>query len=145
RASPIVVNVAFWRACKKLQPISFAQLKDLLMGLRRSLGVFTHFEHGQKSLLWDIDFTDALHAALSLFLLFQQFALTRDIAAIALCQDVLAHRMHGLACDDLRPDRSLDGYLKHLARDQFSHLGGERTSTFVGEIAVNDGRECVHR
>src|SRR5262245_32036600 len=79
-------------------------------------------QHGEKSFLRNIDLADALHAALSFFLLFQQLALARDVTAVALCDNVLADGRNILAGDDPASDRGLDGYFEHLSRDELPHL-----------------------
>src|SRR5688572_11263717 len=46
-------------------------------------------EHRQERLLRDLDAADLPHALLALFLLLEQLALARDVAAVALRGDVL--------------------------------------------------------
>ena len=67
----------------------------------------------------------------------------RDVAAVALGDDVLAHGVDGLAGDDLGADRGLDGDFEHLAGNQFAHLGDQGLAAFVGEVAVDDDGEGV--
>src|SRR6266498_5299664 len=74
-------------------------------------------EHRQEGLLRNLDLSDLFHALLPFLLFLEQFALARDIAAVALGGDVLAHRLHGLAGDDPAADRRLDGHLVELPRD----------------------------
>jgi len=68
--------------------------------------VFPHPQDGQKRLLRDIDFPDAL---LAFFLLFEELALARDVSAIALGQHILAQRAERFAGNDLSADGVLDG------------------------------------
>src|SRR5260370_1381685 len=75
-----------------------------------------HFENREERLLRDVDFADSLHAAFAFFLFLQQLALARDVTAVALGQNVLAHGGHSLAGDDLGSNRGLDGHFKHLPR-----------------------------
>src|SRR5437764_3392028 len=42
--------------------------------------IFAHAQHREEGFLGNINFADALHAALSRFLLLQQLALARDVA-----------------------------------------------------------------
>ena len=49
-----------------------------------------HFQRGEKRLLGDFHFADLFHAFLTLFLLLQQFAFARNIAAITFGDDVFA-------------------------------------------------------
>src|SRR4029078_7877178 len=69
-----------------------------------------------------LDAPDRLHLLLAFLLLLQQLALTRDVAAVALGEHVLALGLHGLAGDDLATDRGLDRHIEHLPRDQFLQL-----------------------
>ena len=61
------------------------------MGTRPgAVRVSVHLEDGEERLPGDLHRPHLLHALLSLFLLFEEFALARDVAAVALGQDVLA-------------------------------------------------------
>src|SRR5687767_3491453 len=53
----------------------------------------TSLQHRQEGFLRDFDGADLLHALFSFFLLFEQLALARDVAAVALRQHVLAQRL----------------------------------------------------
>src|SRR6476661_4338698 len=68
----------------------------------------SHLQHRQECFLRNIHTPDALHASLAFLLLLQQLALARNVAAVALGNDVLADRRHRLAGNDLRPNRRLD-------------------------------------
>src|SRR3982751_2105792 len=85
-------------------------------------------QDGEEGFLRDFDAADALHAALALFLLFEELALARDVAAVALGDDVLADGLDGLARDDLVADGGLYGDFEELARDELAHLLGEEAS-----------------
>src|ERR1035437_9319510 len=61
-------------------------------------------ENGQKTLLRNVDAAYPLHALLAFFLLFQQFALSADIAAITLGDHVLTQGSNRLASDYLGSD-----------------------------------------
>src|SRR6266849_10595936 len=50
-----------------------------------------NFEDGKKRFLGNIHLADAFHAALALFLFFEQLAFARDVAAITFGQNVFAH------------------------------------------------------
>src|SRR5690606_10821527 len=89
-------------------------------------------EHGEESLLRDLDAANALHALLAFLLLLEQLALSRDVAAVALGEHVLAQRANALARHHAAADRGLDGDLEHLARDELAHLRRERTAAGVG-------------
>src|ERR671916_277646 len=94
-------------------------------------------EHGQERLLWHLDRAHLLHALLALLLLLEQLALARDVAAVALGQDVLALRLDGLAGDDARADRGLDRDVVLLARDLRLELLRERAADLVRLVAVD--------
>src|SRR5262245_20160623 len=91
-----------------------------------------HLEEGQERLLGDVHPADLLHALLALLLLLEELALARDVAAVALGEDVLAQGRHVLACDDLAADRRLDRHLEELARDLLAQLGREAAALLRG-------------
>src|SRR5262245_61016201 len=90
-------------------------------------------KHRKERLLGDLHAAHPLHALLALSLLLEQLPLARDIATVALGEDVLPHRPDRLPGDDVRADRRLDRDLEHLARDERAQLLDERTP----------GRRCV--
>src|SRR5256885_14791030 len=49
-----------------------------------------HLQRGDKSFLRDVDLAELPHLLLAFLLLLQKFAFARDVAAVALCGDVLA-------------------------------------------------------
>src|ERR1019366_95102 len=74
----------------------------------RGFGSFTpDLQYRQEGLLRNLDLSHLLHALLALFLLFEQLALARDVAAIALGQHVLAQRLDRGARDHVAPDGGL--------------------------------------
>ena len=85
-----------------------------------------------------------LHTLLALFLFLEQLALTRDIAAIALGQNVLAARLDGGAGNDLVADGTLNRHLEQLARNDFLELVAQAAGQAIGLILVNDKRKRVH-
>src|SRR3990167_4691806 len=90
------------------------------LGSRNLLAVA--LQHGKEGFLRNLDLAELLHALLAFLLLLEQFLLARGVAAVALGQHVLAHGLHRRARDDLRADRSLDGHVEHLPRNQVLHL-----------------------
>src|SRR5205085_7821478 len=100
-------------------------------------------QDGEERLLGDLDVADLLHALLAGLLLLQQLALARDVAAVALGDHVLAHRLHRLARDDLRADRRLDRDLELLARDLSAQPLDQRAARGFGLVLVDDHRESV--
>ena len=94
-----------------------ASILEQVFHLVRTVGSFVDFENGHEGFLGHLDASDALHALLALLLLLEQLALTRDVAAIAFGEHVLAHRTYGLTREHARSDRSLNRNLEHLTRD----------------------------
>ena len=84
--------------------------------------LLVNLENSHKGLLRNLDGTNRLHALLSLFLLFQKLALTRDIAAVALGEHVFSARLHRRAGDDLVTDSALDGNFEQLPGDDLLQL-----------------------
>src|SRR5262245_55888508 len=78
-----------------------------------AIGLRAHFEHGEKRFLWNLHLPDALHPLLAFLLLFEQFALACNVAAVTLGQHVLAHGLDRLSRDDASADGSLAGTLEH--------------------------------
>ena len=99
----------------------------------------------QESFLGDFNIPDHLHALLAALLLFQQLLLAGDIAAIALGQHVLAHGFDIGARDHPPGGISLDGHDEQLARDELFELGDHRLPFVIGIVAVDDGRQGIHR
>ena len=71
--------------------------------------VVAELQDGQERLLGHLDAPDLLHAPLALLLLLEQLALARDVAAVALGDDVLAEGLDRLAGDDVRADAAWIG------------------------------------
>src|SRR4029077_2746222 len=96
------------------------------------------FQPRHERLLRDLPRADALHPPLAFLLLFQQFAFPGHVAAVALGEDVLAHRGDRLAGDDLATNRSLDGDFVQLARDYRLELLDELAALDLRLAAVRD-------
>src|SRR5258707_1488989 len=77
-----------------------------------------HLERREEGRLRDLDLAELAHALAPLLLLVEELALARDIAAVALGEDVLAEGLHRLAGDDAAADRGLDCDLEELARNE---------------------------
>src|SRR6185436_16295660 len=101
-------------------------------------------QHRQERLLRYLHRAQLLHALLALFLLLEELALARHVAAVALREDVLAQCLHRRARDHLAADRGLDRHLEHLARNQFLHFVYELAAALVGALAVHDHRQRIH-
>src|SRR6476620_694095 len=102
-------------------------------------------ECGHERLLGNLDAPALLHALLPLLLAVEELALARDVAAVALGDDVLALRLHRLAGDDAPADRSLDRHVEQLARDELAQLLRHAPPVVVRLVAMDDGRERVGR
>src|SRR5688572_26349134 len=89
-------------------------------------------QHGQEGLLRDLHPANLLHPLLALLLLLEELLLAGGVAAVALGQHVLAHRLDRGARDDLGADRGLDGHVEHLPRDQLAHLLAQLATAPVG-------------
>ena len=74
-------------------------LSDLIVGpTGRLIWCSTvHLQRGNESFLRDVDLAELPHLFLAFLLLLQKFPLSRDVAAVALCGDVLAQRADGFA------------------------------------------------
>src|SRR5467141_1999740 len=101
-------------------------------------------QHGEEGFLWDLDRPHHLHALLAFLLFLEELLLTRDVAAVALGEHVLALRLHGLARDDLAPDRGLDADVEHLLRDELAQLRHQDAADVRRLLAVDDDRERIH-
>src|SRR6185436_10836343 len=99
-----------------------------------------HLQDSEESLLRYFHRANLLHALLARFLLFQQFFLARDVAAVALRQHVLAQRLHGFARDDVRADRGLHGDIEHLPWNEFAHARRKLAPTVLAVGAMHDQR-----
>src|SRR5690606_38285406 len=66
-----------------------------------SARALVHPQDGEEGLLGDLDGADALHPLLPFLLLLEELALARDVPAVALGEDVLAHGPDRLAADDM--------------------------------------------
>src|ERR1035437_143313 len=75
-------------------------------------------EHRHEGLLGDLDIADALHPRFTRLLLLEELALARDVAAVALGDDVLAECRDRLACHALAADGGLGRDLEHLSGGQ---------------------------
>ena len=91
--------------------------------------------------MWHLYASNHLHAFLSLFLLFEQFALPGDVAAVAFGGDVFPHGGDGFAGDDLAADGSLDGDDEKVGRDDVLELPCQNTAVGFRFVAVDDGGE----
>src|SRR3989449_9529884 len=71
-----------------------------------------YLEDREEGFLGNVHAADAFHAPLAFFLFFEEFALARDVAAIALGENVLAHGRDRFARVDAAADGRLDGHFE---------------------------------
>src|SRR6266849_882366 len=103
------------------------------------------FQNGEEGFLGDIDLADALHALLAFFLFFEEFALTRDVAAVAFGQNVFANGRDGFARDHAAANRGLNGHLEHLPRNQFAQARHQVAPALVRLFAMANHGQRVYR
>ena len=93
----------------------------------------------------DLDTADFFHSLFALFLLFEELAFTRNVAAVTFGDDVLTHCLDRFASNDLVADGGLDGDLKHLPRDEFLHFCRQEAAFCGGGVGVQDERKGIDR
>lgn len=69
-----------------------------------------------ESVRRDVDVAHPAHSLLAVFLFLQQFFLARDVSAVALGENIFAHRGDGFSSDDFTRERGLHGDFEHLSR-----------------------------
>ncbi len=97
-----------------------------------------------ESLLGHVNAPNGLHTFLAFLLLFQQLALTRDIAAVTLSQHVFAQGFNRFSGDDASAHCGLHGDLKLLPGDEFLQALGHALSVGVSGILMDDGTESIN-
>ena len=88
---------------------------------------------------------DLAHSLFTFLLLLEQLALAGHVAAVALGRNVLAHLLHGLAGDYLRPDCRLHRNVELLPRDEVLEFHAHLPSEFVSVILVDEGGKRIRR
>src|SRR5215208_2641073 len=101
-------------------------------------------QRGQEGFLRYLHAADLLHAALALFLLFEELAFAGYVATVAFGSNIFAVGANGLACYDTLAHGGLHWYLELLAWDQLFELLDECPAALVGLVAVDDDGERVH-
>ena len=112
---------------------------------KESVVVAVELQHSGKGFTGQGDAAELAHLLFALLLLFQQFLLAGDIAAVALGQHVLAHGLDGLAGDDLAADGGLHRDLKQGAGNVVPQFFADAATLGVGVVPEHDHGECVHR
>src|SRR6266851_4253429 len=100
-----------------------------------------NLEDREERFLRNIHLADALHALLAFLLFFEELALARDVAAVALGENVFADRRDRFARNHAAADRGLNRHFKQLPRNQFSKAGHEFAAALVGMFAVANQRQ----
>src|SRR5882762_9534180 len=135
-----------WNRCAR---ISVIQHEELRSSLRSSIllvvGRGRYLQNGEEGFLRNVHLADALHAALAFFLFFEEFAFARNVAAVALGENVLANRGHRFARDHAAANRGLNRHLKHLPRNQFAQARHQIAAALVRLFAMANHRKRVHR
>src|SRR6185312_3083530 len=106
--------------------------------------LFSNLQNREKRFLWNLDIADLLHALFTGFLLFQKLAFTRDIAAIAFGQHILAQRLDTFPGDNVRADGGLNSDIEHLPGNQFTHFLREFPSAVLAARTMHNQRQGVH-
>src|SRR5262249_3762432 len=155
KAAPAWRRYASSRASGRKRPIATMRLASLAS--RKSSGSITLLirrapsrwmervlvverEGGDECLLRHFDAADLLHPLLAFLLAVEKLALARDVAPVALGDDVLALRLHRFAGNDAAADRGLNRDVEQLTRDELTQLLGHASSVVVGLVLVHDGR-----
>src|SRR5439155_14552650 len=100
-------------------------------------------QYRHERLLRDVDAPHAFHALFAFFLLFQEFAFARHVAAVAFGGDVLADGLDGFAGDDFAADGGLEGNFKQVSVDFFLEADEQLAAAGFGVVAVDDRRQRV--
>ena len=102
------------------------------------------FQYSEEGRLGHFHIANLAHTLFTSFLFFQQFALTGDIATVALGGHILTHGLNGLTRDDFGPNGSLDGYFKLLARNEFFQFLANTAAKSIGVVGMYQRRQCVN-
>src|SRR5882762_7619373 len=135
-----------WNRCAR---ISVIQHEELRSSLRSSIllvvGRGRYLQNGEEGFLRNVHLADALHAALAFFLFFEEFAFARNVAAVALGENVLADGGDGFARDHAAANRGLDRDFKHLPRNELSQARHQIAPALSRKLAMDDQRQRVDR
>ena len=119
------------------RPVSFLSLNFYLL-------IFIQFQHAHKGFLRNLHVSYLAHPLLTFLLLLQQLLLSGNIAAVALGEDVFAHRADGFSGDNLRSDSRLDRDFEELPRNLFFELLAHLSSALVGRSLEYDEGQRIH-
>ena len=120
-------------------------IAGVILEAMKTQGGYIPVQYGQERFLRNFYRTDLLHSFLSLFLFFQQFTLTGDIASITFRRHVFTDSLDRLTSDDLCAYRRLDSDIELLARDQLFQFLAHTTSESNAIIHVRQCRQSVYR
>lgn len=128
---------------KIVLPSRFARI--LLFFVVFVYGVLFGFEDCHEGALRDVHLADFLHLLLALFLLFPKLPLSRDVAAIAFCGDVLRNGADGFTPDDLSADRSLDRDFEELLGNHFLEFRADGPPFGFRFRSMDQAGKCIDR
>ena len=111
--------------------------------MQRLFLLFVKLEYCKESLGRYLNGSELAHFLFAFLLLFKQLFLSRDIATVALCKNVLAHGLDGLASDDFAADGGLNGYLEKLAGDIVLELFTQLPRSGIGLVLVRNEAERI--
>lgn len=106
--------------------------------------IFIQFQHAHKGFLRNLHVSYLAHPLLTFLLLLQQLLLSGNIAAVALGEDVFAHRADGFSGDNLRSDSRLDRDFEELPRNLFFELLAHLSSALVRRSLEYDEGQRIH-
>ena len=115
------------------------------MNQRKPVSLVVDFQNRHESLLGYFDRADGFHTLLAFLLLFEQLALTCDVAAVAFRQNVFALCLHGRAGKNAAAYGRLDRHFKHLAGNDLFQLASKDAAAIVSVVRVNDERQRINR
>ena len=92
--------------------------------------------------MWDFDFADLHHALFAGFLFFEEFAFSRDVAAVAFGEYVFSDGIDRFASDNFAADGALDGDFELLSRESFAESFADEASAFDGAVFVDEAFLC---
>ena len=103
------------------------------------------FQHGQESLLRHFDRTNLLHALLSFFLFFEQFAFTAYVTSITLGRHIFTHGFYRFPGYNLGSDGGLYGNVELLTGYQFFEFLAHAATEAHGIVGMGQGRQGIDR
>ena len=85
------------------------------------------------------------HTLLSLLLFLQKLSLSSHVTAVALGSHILTHLADSFPGNDFRSDRSLDGDIELLTRDQVLELQAYLSAEIIGTVLMDKRGQRICR